>query len=409
MPTPSIPPSQTKLLFRKGFFAFFVTQLLSALNDNFLKNAVVIWISATQAQMFGLSPDVMISLCSGVFILPFFLFSATAGQLADRHEKPKLIRIIKLAEIAIMAVAAVGLTRGDLLLLLVSVFLLGVHSAFLGPLKYGILPQLVGPDDLVAGNALVEMGTFLAILAGTIGGGVLVLMHEGASTVAIAAMSLAIVGYLSSRRLPALPPVAPDLTVQWNVVAPTVEILRIARKTRAVWLSLLGISWFWFFGAAFLTILPGYAQNALGAHAHVVTLFLSVFCIGIALGSLLTEKVSGKNLELGIVPLGSIGMTIFTFDLFLIGLPRAPEHALSVMEFLGTRDAPRILFDMFAIAIFGGFFTVPLYTLIQQRAEAAERSRVIAANNVMNALLMVAASIMLAVLFAQQVSVPTCS
>jgi 1-acyl-sn-glycerol-3-phosphate acyltransferase len=406
MSSPSLPPSQTKLLFRKGFFAFFVTQLLSALNDNFLKNAVVIWISATRAQLFGLSPDVMISLCSGVFIVPFFLFSATAGQLADRHEKPKLIRLIKLAEIVIMAVAAVGLTRGDLTLLLMSVFFLGVHSAFLGPLKYGILPQLVGPDDLVAGNALVEMGTFLAILAGTIGGGVLVLMDEGASTVAIGAMSLAIVGYLASRRLPALPPVAPDLTVQWNPFTPTLQILRIAQRTRSVWLSLLGISWFWFFGAAFLTILPGYAQNTLGTHAGVVTLFLSVFCIGIALGSLLTEKVSGKNLELGLVPVGSIGMTIFTFDLFLVGTPRSPDHALAVMEFLATPHAPRILFDMFAIAIFGGFFTVPLYTLIQQRAEPTERSRVIAANNVMNALLMVAASVMLAVLFAQNVSLP---
>lgn len=406
MSTPSVPPSQTKLLFRRGFFAFFLTQLLSALNDNFLKNAVVIWISATRAQLFGLQPEVMISLCSGVFILPFFLFSATAGQLADRHEKPTLIRLIKLAEIGIMAVAALGLVRGDLTLLLVSVFFLGVHSAFLGPLKYGILPQLVGTDDLVAGNALVEMGTFLAILAGTIGGGVLVLMEQGTTTVAVLAISLAVVGYFTSRRLPVLPPVAPELAVQWNPFTPTLQIIRIAQKTRSVWLSLLGISWFWFFGAAFLTILPGYAQNTLGAHAHVVTLFLSVFCVGIALGSLFTEKVSGKNLELGLVPLGSIGMTIFTFDLFMVGAPSAPEHALGVKEFLAVPHAPRILIDMFAIAIFGGFFTVPLYTLIQQRAEPSERSRVIAANNVLNALLMVAASVLLAVLFGQNVSVP---
>lgn len=242
MAQPSLPPSQTRLLFRKGFFAFFVTQLLSALNDNFLKNAVVIWISATRASLFGLSPDVMISLCSGVFILPFFLFSATAGQLADRHEKPKLIRLIKLAEIGIMVVAALGLTQANLSLLLASVFCLGVHSAFLGPLKYGILPQLVAADDLVAGNALVEMGTFLAILAGTIAGGVLVLMDHGPTTVASAALCLAVVGYGSSRRLPALPPVAPALTVQWNPLTPTLQILRIAKKTRAVWLSLLGIS-----------------------------------------------------------------------------------------------------------------------------------------------------------------------
>lgn len=407
MATPSLPPSQTKLLVRKGFLAFFVTQLLSALNDNFLKNAVVIWISATRAHLFGLTPDVMISLCSGVFIVPFFLFSATAGQLADRHEKPQLIRLIKLAEIVIMVIAAIGLSRADLKLLMLSVFLLGTHSAFLGPLKYGILPQLVGPDDLVAGNALVEMGSFLAILAGTIGGGVLVLMSEGTSTVAIGAVSIAVVGYLASRRLPQLPAVAPELAVQWNPFTPTVQILRIAHKTRAVWLSLLGISWFWFFGAAFLTVLPSYAQATLGAHAHVVTLFLSVFCVGIALGSILTEKVSGKNLELGLVPVGSIGMTVFTFDLFWVGAPAVvPAQLLEVMDFLRTPDALRILGDMFAIAIFGGFFTVPLYTLIQQRAEPAERSRVIAANNVMNALLMVAASVLLAVLFARHVAVP---
>jgi 1-acyl-sn-glycerol-3-phosphate acyltransferase len=231
-------------------------------------------------------------------------------------------------------------------------------------------------------------------------------MEQGATIVASLSVLLAVVGYLTSRRLPVLPPVAPELAVQWNPFTPTLQILRIAKKTRAVWLSLLGISWFWFFGAAFLTILPGYAQTTLGAHAHVVTLFLSVFCVGIALGSLFTEKVSGKNLELGLVPLGSIGMTVFTFDLFLVGAPSAPEQTLGVMAFLAAPHAPRILGDMFAIAIFGGFFTVPLYTLIQQRAEPSERSRVIAANNVLNALLMVAASVLLAVLFGRDVSVP---
>jgi 1-acyl-sn-glycerol-3-phosphate acyltransferase len=401
--------SQTKLLVRRGFFALFVTQLLSAFNDNFLKNAVVIWISATQAQLFGLKPEVMISLCSGVFIVPFFLLSATAGQLADRHEKPRLIRYIKLAEIGIMAVAALGFMRGELSLLLASILLLGVHSTFLGPVKYSILPQMVSADELVAGNALVEMGTFLAILAGTIGGGLLVLVAPGGpAIVAASGVVWAALGYLASRRIPSLPRVAPELRVDFNPFRPTLEILRITRKTRAVFLSVLGISWFWFFGAAFLTVLPTYARVTLSAHEHVVTLFLAIFCVGIALGSALCEKLSGKNLELGLVPFGSIGMTVFTLDLFLVG---APAHAstvtLSLAQFLGSEHALRIACDLFGIALFGGFYTVPIYTLIQQRAEPAERARVVAGNNILNALFMVAASIMLAWLFARQVSVPT--
>jgi 1-acyl-sn-glycerol-3-phosphate acyltransferase len=401
-------PSQTKLLFRRGFRALFVTQLLSAFNDNLLKNAVVIWISATQAQLFGLSPEVMISLCSGIFILPFFLFSATAGQLADRYEKPRLIRYIKIAEIGIMALMGLGFIRAELSLLLAGILLLGVHSTFLGPIKYSILPQMVAADELVAGNALVEMGTFLAILAGTIGGGVLVLMPSGPALIGGAGLVWAALGYLASLRIPMLPPVAPELRVSFDPVRPTLDILRITRKTRAVFLSALGISWFWFFGAAFLTVLPTYARSTLGAHEHVVTFFLATFCIGIALGSLLCEKISGKNLELGLVPLGSIGMTLFTLDLFIIGSPlQLPASPLGIGDFLQSQHALRIVGDLFGIALFGGFYTVPLYTLIQQRAEPAERSRVVAGNNILNALFMVAASLMLAWLFARKLSVPS--
>mgnify|MGYP003407136262 FL=1 len=400
-------PSQTKLLVRKGFLALFTTQLLSAFNDNFLKNAVVIWISASQAQLFGLAPEVMISLCSGAFILPFFVLSALAGQVADRYEKPRLIRIIKLAEIGIMTLAAVGFMRADLTLLLASIVMLGVHSTFLGPIKYSILPQLVNADELVAGNALVEMGTFLAILAGTIGGGVLVLSEGGPRWIGLTAVIWAVLGYLASLRVPALPPVAPDLRVSLSPFGPTLSILRITKKTRAVFLSVLGISWFWFFGAAFLTLLPTYARNTLGAHEHVVTFLLAVFCVGIALGSLLCEKVSGKNLELGLVPFGSIGMTVFTLDLFLVGAPAVrPELPLALGAFLESPHALRISFDLFAIALFGGFYTVPLYTLIQQRAEPSERSRVVAGNNILNALFMVVASGMLSWLFGMHVPVP---
>ena len=399
--------SQTKLLVRRGFSAFFFTQLLSAFNDNFFKNAVVIWISATQAKLFGLEPAVMISLCSGVFILPFFVFSATAGQLADRHGKTGLIRIIKLAEIAIMALAAIGFFTASLPVLLAGIFLMGVHSAFLGPIKYAILPQLVSPDELVAGNALVEMGTFLSILAGTIGGGLLITGVHGSALVAAAVIGCALLGYVASLRLPVLPAVAPGLRVSLNPLRPTLEILRITARTRAVFLSVLGISWFWFFGAALLTLLPTYARVTLSAHEHVVTLFLSLFCAGIALGSALCEKLSGKNLELGLVPFGSFGMTLFALDLFFVGTPaHASAVPLEVLEFLRTPHAARVVVDLFGIALFGGFYTVPLYTMIQQRAEPSERSRVVAGNNVLNALFMVVASGMLAGLFALELSVP---
>ncbi|HEX4355834.1 MAG TPA: MFS transporter, partial [Polyangiales bacterium] len=401
-------PSQTKLLVRKGFLALFVTQLLSAFNDNFLKNAVVIWISASQAQLFGVSPEVMISLCSGAFIVPFFLLSASAGQLADRHDKPQLIRYIKLAEIGIMIVAAIGFMRAELALMVAAIFLLGVHSTFLGPIKYSILPQMVAADELVAGNALVEMGTFLAILAGTIGGGVLVLIGQGPLVIAGTSIVWAVLGLLVSLRIPHLPPVAPNLQVNWSMIGPTLDILRITKKTRAVFLSVLGISWFWFFGATFLTVLPTYAHTTLGAHEHVVTLFLSLFCVGIALGSLLCEKLSGKNLELGLVPFGSIGMTLFTLDLFWVGSPsHLPSTPLEIGPFFATAHALRISIDLFGIALFGGFYTVPLYTLIQQRSEPTERSRVVAGNNILNALFMVVASLMLAWLFAKKLPVPT--
>ncbi len=401
--------SQTRLLFRREFGAFFVTQLLSAFNDNFFKNALVIWISSTQASAFGLTPPALISLCSAIFIVPFLVFSATAGQLSDRYEKTVLVRAIKVAEILIMSLAAVALLHANLTLLLTALFLMGVHSAFLGPIKYSILPQLISADELVAGNALVETGTFLAILFGTIGGGVLVLIEgKGPAWIASAMVAVSVAGLAASFGVPRLPTGSPDIRIDWNPFRPMVAILRFTHRTRAVFLSVLGISWFWFYGAVILSLFPVYARETLHAREHVVTLFLSVFCVGIAFGSLLTEKLSGKNLELGLVPLGSIGMTMLTLDLYLLGSPAAtPAVTLDVAAFLREPYAVRLLFDLFGIAVFSGFFTVPLYTLIQQRSEAIERSRVIAGNNILNALLMVLGAALLAGLFSAKVPVPS--
>lgn len=394
---------------RPGFCAFFGTQLLSAFNDNFFKNAVVIWISATQASLFGISPASMISLCSAVFIAPFFLFSASAGQLADRYEKTRVVRAVKAAEIAIMGLAGIGFLSHSLVVLLTSLLLMGTHSAFLGPVKYSILPQLVSADELVESNALVETGTFLAILGGTIGGGVLILLEpNGAGYVALAVAFIALIGFAMSLRMPSLAAGDPKVRIHRNPLTPTLEILRITRRTRAVFLSVLGISWFWLFGAVLLSVLPVYAREALHAREQVVTLFLSVFCIGIALGSLLTERISGKNLELGLVPFGSIGITLFTLDLYFAQCaPPTGEALLGVRAFLASEGSFRILFDLFGLAVFGGFFTVPLYTLIQQRSEPQERSRVIAGNNILNALFMATGSALLALLLTSEIPVKT--
>jgi 1-acyl-sn-glycerol-3-phosphate acyltransferase len=393
-------------LARRGFRAFFGTQLLSAFNDNLFKNAVVIWISASQASLFGVAPASMISLCSAVFIAPFFMFSATAGQLADRYEKTLVVRAIKAAEIAIMLLASAGFALHSLATLLGSLFLMGVHSAFLGPVKYSILPQLVPSDELVEGNALVETGTFLAILLGTIGGGMLVLLPSGPLYVAGFVSFVALLGFVMSLRMPRLGSGDTSVRIHRNPITPTLQIVGIVRKTRAVFLSVLGISWFWFFGAVLLSVLPVYARDALSAHEHVVTLFLCVFCIGIAVGSLLTERISGKNLELGLVPFGSIGITLFTLDLYFVDLPaKAPEALRGVAQYLALPGAYHILIDLFGMALFGGFFTVPLYTLIQQRSEPSERSRVVAGNNILNALFMALGAALLAELFALGVHV----
>ncbi|HEY6879613.1 MAG TPA: MFS transporter [Polyangiales bacterium] len=394
-------------LAQQSFRAFFATQLLTAFNDNLFKNAVVIWISARQASLFGLAPAAMISLCSAVFIAPFFVFSATAGQLSDRREKTSVVRAVKIAEIAIMALAGAGFLLHSLAILLGALLMMGVHSAFFGPVKYSILPQLVASDALVEGTALVEMGTFLAILLGTLGGGVLVLLQDGELYVALTVGTVALAGLGLSMRIPRLQPGDTSVRVDLNPLTPTFEILRIVRHTRAVFLSVLGISWFWFYGAVLLSVLPVFTRETLHADEHVVTLFLAVFCVGIALGSLLTERISGKNLELGLVPFGSIGLTFFTLDLQFVDAVARDAQMVGLSGFFTLPQSTRVLIDLFGLSVFGGFFSVPLYTLIQQRSQANERSRVVAGNNILNALFMAVGAGGLAWLFSLGVGVQT--
>jgi 1-acyl-sn-glycerol-3-phosphate acyltransferase len=384
--------SQFELLRQRRFAPFFATQLLGAFNDNVFRNATIVLITA----QLGLSTDqasLYTNLAPALFILPFFLFSALAGQFAEKYEKTRLIRWIKLFEIVAMSVAAWGFYAHHASLLLVVLFLMGLHSTMFGPIKYSILPQALHPEELVGGNGLVETGTALAILFGMILGGSLMLSPEhGPAHASIAVLAIAVVGYLASRAIPVAPATAPSLRINWNVASETWHILRLCARQRAVFNSVLGISWFWFFGTALTAQLPVYAQTNLGGGSAVFLLALGVFSIGTGIGSLLCEKLSGRTVEIGLVPLGAFGISAFALELYFARPGAAPVAGLDVAGFLHAKGSLRVLFDLMMIGVFGGFFLVPLFALVQSRTPKSELSRVIAGNNILNALFIVSAA-----------------
>jgi 1-acyl-sn-glycerol-3-phosphate acyltransferase len=382
--------SQFKLLLQRRFGPFFLTQFLGAFNDNVFKNALIVLITFQVSR--GASPETLTNLSAGLFILPFFLFSATFGQLADKLDKARLIRITKVFEVLVMLAAAFAFTINSLALLIALLFLMGVQSALFGPVKYSILPQQLTDRELVGGNGLVESGTFLAILLGTLTGGLLIAMDRGAGWVAATLVVFALAGLVSSYYVPATTPTVPDLKINLNPLTETWRIFKFLRGNRTVFLSVLGISWFWLLGALYLAQLPLYTKDILGANAQVVTLLLVLFSLGIGMGSLGCEKLSGHKVELGLVPLGSIGLTVFGIDLYFTPV-MAGATLFDVQAFLQQPGAMRLLVDILLIGVFGGFYIVPLYALIQQRSEQTHRSRVIAGNNILNALFMVAGSL----------------
>ena len=397
----------SRLLGERRFGPFFLTQFLGAFNDNLFKNALIIVIAFQITSASGASTDTLVNLAAGLFVLPMFLFSALGGQVAEKYEKSGLIRRIKLAEIVIMALAAVGFVLGSIEFLLVVLFAMGAQSAFFGPVKYGILPQHLREEELVAGNGLVEMGTFLAILLGTVAGGVLVALEDiGSKVVAASLLVFAVCGYLSSRAIPSAEPSAPSLKIGWNIATETWRILSYTRENQTVFHSVLGISWFWFFGATLLAQLQGFTRDYIGGDEQVVTALLTVFALGIGLGSMLCERMSGKLVEIGLVPFGAIGMTVFTLDLFVASPSFASQTGIGIDEFLTSTTNWRILFDLFAASVFGGFFIVPLYAQIQLNSAPERRSRVIAGNNVLNALFMVVSAIASIALLEVGVTIP---
>jgi 1-acyl-sn-glycerol-3-phosphate acyltransferase len=398
--------SQFGLLRERRFLPFFCTQFLGAFNDNVYKNALVILLAFHAASLTAINPGTLVNLCAGLFILPFFLFSATAGQIADKYDKASIIRYVKLLEIAIMFAGAAGFFFQNVALLMAVLFLMGLHSTIFGPVKYSILPQHLRPTEIVGGNGLVEMGTFLAILLGTILGGLLVAQAQFALYVSATVVSIAVLGYLASRAIPAAPPAAPDLKINWNPLTESWANLQFTRRNRTVFLSVLGVSWFWFYGATLLTQLPNYCKEVLGGNEQVATVMLAVFSVGVGSGSLLCERLSGHKVEIGLVPFGSIGLSVFALDLFFASPLGGGATLIGAAEFLARAGSARILFDLVMIGVFGGFYIVPLYALIQTRSERSHQSRIIAGNNILNALFMVASAALSALLLYAGYTIP---
>lgn len=381
---------QRQLLSERRFIRLFVTQFLGAFNDNLFKNALVVLLTFKAASWTSLKPELLGNLAAGIFILPFFLFSATAGQIVDKLDKARVARFVKKMEIAIMALAGIGFATHSLAVLLGALFLMGMHSTLFGPVKYAMLPQHLRTDELVAGNALVEAGTFTAILLGTLAGGLLAALEDGTLWISIAAMLIAVAGYVASRGIPAAPSADPNLTIRFNPIIDTWRCVADVRANREVFVAIIGLSWFWLYGALFLAQFPAYAKNVLGGDEMSVTLLLAVFTVGIGVGSLACDRLSQHKVELGLVPFGAIGLTLFGLDFALASPNSLPAQIASPLaQLLADPNIWRILADLLLLGVFGGFFCVPLYALMQARSAEDRRARTIAANNIMNAFFMV--------------------
>lgn len=396
------------LLRTRRFGPLWVTQFLSAFNDNALKNALVLMLAYRPEMAQGLPAPMLIPLAGALFILPFFFGSATAGELADSHDKAKLIRIIKLSEIAVMTVAAAAVLTGSPWLLLALLFVMGIEATFFGPIKYAILPDLLNIKELLLGNALVEAGTYLAILSGTIAGMVIATSH-GAGAVAGLIVLVSLGAWGASRSIPATKPAAPDARIEWNFVAATWRLVADSRLEPVRFRSILGISWFWLVGATYLSQFPTYVRDYLGAEEAVVTLLLTVFSVGVGAGSLLGSRILKGRISAGIAPWGALGMALFSIDLWLA----SPTHTvgahatmITVSGFLAQPEHWRILIDLVLIAAAGGVFVLPLYALLQTAGDERRTARTIGANNVVNAAAMVLSAIAVIALLALGVSVP---
>jgi 1-acyl-sn-glycerol-3-phosphate acyltransferase len=397
--------SQFRLLSERRFLPFFGTQALGAFNDNVYKNALLLIVSFETASYTSTDPGVLNQIASGLFILPFVLFSGLAGQLADRFDKAVVMRIVKCCEIGIMALAGAGFHFHNMPLLLAALFLMGAHSTFFAPAKYGLLPQVLATDELVGGNALLDAGTFLAILLGQVLAGVLAAQHS-LPPLYSALFIIALAGLGISLLIPPVAPVAPTLRIDWNLARSSLENLRAASSDRVVFLAVLGISWFWFFGALIITQMPQYAKLLLHGTEDVFVLLLLAFSIGVGAGSLMCERLSGRRLEIGLVPLGSLGLTIFGIDLFFATPTHPSPVELGAFALLAAPHGWHVIVDVTLIGVFGGLYSVPLYALMQRRAPREVMSRVVSANSIWNAVFMVVAAGFGAIMLGLGVTIP---
>jgi 1-acyl-sn-glycerol-3-phosphate acyltransferase len=399
-------PNQFALLKQRRFAPFFWTQFAGAANDNIFKFAFTVMVTY-QLSLSWLPPSQAGLVIGALFILPFLLFSATSGQLTDKYEKTKIIRFVKNLEVVIMLVAAWGFVQPNIFVLLLCTFLMGLHSTLFGPVKFAYMPQVLNDRELTGGNGMVEMGTFVAILAGNIVGGILVAMPGvGPTYVALACVVVAVLGRVVAGFIPAVPATDPGLQINWNPFTETWKNLKLAHGNIVVFRSLLGISWMWFFGAVFLSQFPSFAKEVLHGSSNVASLLLVVFSIGIATGSLLCEVLSRRHVEIGLVPLGAIGMSVFALDLYFASRGLPPSGELSVSQFIAMSAHWRVMADLFLLSLFAGLYSVPMYALIQLRSMPTHRARIIAANNILNALFMIASSLIVGALLGAGYTIP---
>lgn len=383
---------QFKLMREKRFLPFFCTQFLGALNDNVFKTALITMAVFHTSDLTMLDGAVLATLLPGVFILPFFLFSATAGQIADKFEKSQLIRLVKIFEVVLMLFAAIGFLLHVFWLLILALFMMGMHSTLFGPVKYAYLPQHLAEAELVGGNGLVEMGTFVAILFGQMVGAGLGMHQDGELVTGLSIVGFALLGYFASKQIPSSSAAEPNLTINWNPMTETGRNIAFVWKSQPIWLAIIGISWFWFYGAILLAQFPVFAKEVLHGDESVFILLLAVFSVGVGVGSLLCERLSKGMVEIGLVPLGAMGMLAFGVDLYTSSAS-------------GVADG-HLLADVGLIGLFGGIYIVPLYALIQSRAKKTHQSRVIAANNILNALFMVVSAVFAMLIFKLGLHIP---
>ncbi len=383
----------TKLLTQRRFLPYFLTQCSGALNDNLFKNSMVILLSYRAAS--EAEGGTLVSLAGGLFILPFFLFSPIAGRLADKYDKDWLIRWTKIFEIMIMMIGCAGFYFNSTIILFLTLFLLGTQATFFGPVKYSILPQTLRDDELMAGNALVEMGTFLSILAGTLMGGILGAKGD-LHALSFFVMAFAAGGWLVSLKIPKAAAADPQLKISWDFMSDMKELWKVSQQREGIFNTLMGISWFWYLGATVLAQIPSYSKHFLQSDDPMTaTVLLAVFSVSVGIGSIVAERLSRGEIELGLVPIGALGLTLFCGDLYFVDVTQSPAALLN-WSFAGISNIQipwRVLIDLALIGISGSLFIVPLYAYMQFRSDDKTRSRLVAANNVFNAIFMVASAI----------------